>query len=344
MNRIVLIIAMSLFTFIGSISSSIALTNVTQKWTNSAFGTPTVFKVKPINMTLCESFNLSTGDCTGANDVLFTPTISNDGICDIAAAEPGAIACSASGTGDIPKNVTFNYMRVLLDRTMWITGSVSASGVEWQAGSGGGAYDGSISSCVTSSSNENTNGTSAPEGATTGTASEQPIYFVNAPGNDTETGNASNSSWATARGNDGTQACEVNWNAVGQGNFASLAAPCAWIAIDSLDDAGYTSISNTSNGEYNYYTDYSGTWSSGESDKIWQGGLTAASEGFVMIYKLSAPYTRTSDIDPLLKMSFDVTNALRSQFAKFDADENASSTEFCSIDVGNPTVTITITD
>ena len=63
-----------------------------------------------------------------------------------------------------------------------------------------------------------------------------------------------------------------------------------------------------------------------------------------MIYKLSAPYTRTSDIDPLLKMSFDVTNALRSQFATFDADENASSTEFCTIDVGNPTVTITITD
>tara|TARA_B100001996_G_scaffold73496_1_gene54185 strand:+ start:1164 stop:2198 length:1035 start_codon:yes stop_codon:yes gene_type:complete len=344
MNRIVVIIFASLFTFVSSISSSTALTNVQQKWTNSAFGTPTAFKVKPINMTLCESFNLSTGACTGTNDVLFTPSIGGDGICDIAAVEPGAVACSASGTASIPKNVTFNYMRVLLDRTMWISGSVSSTGAEWQSSSGGGAYDGSVSSCVTSSSNTNTNGTSAPEGAITGTPSEQAIYFVNAPGNDTEIGNASNSSWATARGNDSTQACEVNWTAVNMGDLSTIAAPCAWIAVDSLDNAGYTSITNTANGEYTYYTDYSGTWSDGENAKIWQGGLTASSEGFVMIYKLTSPYTRTSDIDPLLKMSFDVTNALRSQFVKFDADENASSTEWCSIDVGNPTVTITITD
>ena len=228
MKRIIIIFVACLFSFIGYISIVNANNNVTSKWTGGVFGTPTVFKVKPINMTLCESFNLTTGVCTGDNDVLFTPQIGGDGICDIASAAPGSVACRASGTSAIPKNVTFNYMRMTIGRTMWLSGSVSSSGAEWQSG---GAYDGSISSCVTSSSNTNTNGSSAPVGATSGTASEQAIYFINGPGNDSETGNASNSSWATARGNDSTQACQVDWtnSGVGGGDYSTLAAPCSWV-------------------------------------------------------------------------------------------------------------------
>ena len=64
-----------------------------------------------------------------------------------------------------------------------------------------------------------------------------------------------------------------------------------------------------------------------------------------MIYKLTSPYTRTSDTPPTLRMAFDVTGGLRAQFVQYTADEDPSpGTEFCTITPNRPSVTITISD
>ena len=338
-----------------ALTNAIANSNVSQAWTYGAYGTPTVFKVKPLSMELCESFDVSTGICNGANDVTFTPNVTEDnGRCDLAGVAPGAVACTAAGTNGIPKNVTFNYMKATISRTMWLTGSVEpkdANGdtIQWQNNSN---YNGNLSQCVTSSSNTNTNGSSAPLGATTGTPSEQAIYFMNGPGNDDYSGNASTSSWSEARGNsqDNPQATP-DWNAGCGSNDFTTFQELEFVSVTPLDSAGYDSATTSSCGDYSYYNDYSGVWQEDGTGNeitrqiIWQSGLSSSDEGLVMIYKLTSPYTRTSDTPPTLRMAFDVTGGLRAQFAQYTADEDPSpGTEFCTIDVGRPSVTITISD
>ncbi len=62
-------------------NSALAISNYTSYWSNSSRATPTVFEVKPINMKFCESFDLSTGACNGANDYTMTKTYTaNDGL------------------------------------------------------------------------------------------------------------------------------------------------------------------------------------------------------------------------------------------------------------------------
>ena len=79
-----------------------------------------MFKVKHISMKLCESFDVTTGLCNGSNDVEFSPNVATDnGRCDLAGVAPGAVACSET-MKNIPKNVTFNFMRVVISRWMWL--------------------------------------------------------------------------------------------------------------------------------------------------------------------------------------------------------------------------------
>jgi hypothetical protein len=310
--------------------------NVIGKWTMGAYATPSVFKVKPISMKLCESFDVTTGLCNGSNDVEFSPNVATDnGRCDLAGVAPGAVACSATGASNIPKNVTFNFMRVVISRTMWLTGTVTP--VDTNGGTiglnGGGDYDGNLESCVTSSELTNTNGNSAPVGVAVSSGSqtptEQAIYFLNGPGNDTFQGNANADSWSESRGNSlEDPAATPDWNAAcGSNDFSSFAK------------------------SYSYYNDYSSTWLNFDTgveevaQQIWQGGLEASDEGLVMIYKLSEPFTRTLDRTPTLRMAFDVTNSIRAQFSQYVADEDpAPGTEFCTLDVGRPSVSISVTD
>ena len=118
-----------------------------------------------------------------------------------------------------------------------------------------------------------------------------------------------------------------------------------------MDNAGYTKTTSSSCGNYSYYNDYSSTWLDFDTgvetarQQIWQGGLEASDEGLVMVYKLTQPFTRTLDRIPTLKMAFDVTNSIRAQFSQYVADEDpAPGTEFCTLDVGRPSVSITVTD
>ena len=359
MKRLFLIFLPVTLIFLSISSYLQANNNVSGNWTLGAYATPSVFKVKPISMKLCESFDVTTGLCNGSNDVEFSPNVATDnGRCDIAGVAPGAVACSATGANNIPKNVTFNFMRVEISRTMWLTGTVTpedANGgtIAWGNGDD---YDGNIQSCVTSSALTNTNGNSAPIGVavTSGsqTPTEQAMFFLNGPGNDTFQGNASSDSWAESRGNSlEDPAATPDWIAAcGSSDFSSL-ANLYWADITPLDNAGYTKTTSSSCGNYSYYNDYSSTWLDFDtgveivSQQIWQGGLEPSDEALAMVYKLTESFTRTLDRTPTLKMAFDVTNSIRAQFSQFVADEDpAPGTEFCTLDVGRPSVSITVTD
>ena len=338
------IVSIFLFSFILSSQYVQANNNVQSQWSKRALATPTVFKVKPNAMELCASFDFTTGICNGLNEYAFSPNRAEDnGRCDIAGASPGSIACSVGSTEGIPIGVTYNYMKVSISRTMWFSGTIPTTGLEWQDNSN---YDGSLTNCSTSSSLTNIGGSGVANGVDAGVATTQAIYFLNAPGNDNFQGNGNSDSWATARGNS-TEFCNIDWNAVNLGNLTSL-ANCEFVTISALNEAGYTSASKTGDGNYGYTMDYSTTWSTNgvetPSSVIWQGSLSSSDENLVMIYKLDSPYTRTSDIAPTLRMSFDVTDALKAQFLKYTANEDADGTEFCTLDVGKPGVTISIQD
>ena len=97
-NYVIKLLIIKITILMFAFANAIANTNVSGAWTYGAYGTPTVFKVKPLSMQLCESFDVSTGICNGENDVTFTPNVADDnGRCDLAGVAPGAVACTAAG-------------------------------------------------------------------------------------------------------------------------------------------------------------------------------------------------------------------------------------------------------
>ena len=318
-----------------SINHAFAITNVTSYWTAQQSGTPTQYGVNPISMKLCESVNVATGACTGANDFTFTKTWTGpngDGYCDIAAAAAGQVACNFGSTEGMPSGVTYNFVWMKIKRIFKLTGSVT---------NGDSSYTGSVTSCTTSSSLANTGGATMSVGSESGgTPTSQDVYMPNGPGNDSYQGNASTTAGAV-RGNS-LDYCDAQ--------DAEKYVNCQYLLVAELDAAGYcTNALATGEGcssPVNYYFtfDYSGTWANGEQDKIWMGGLAAADVGVDMVYRLTTPYTTKKGINPLIKMSFDVTNTLKSQFAHYTDNDTSVSTEFCSLDAGNPTVTMTVSD
>ena len=114
--------------------------------------------------------------------------------------------------------------------------------IDWGSG---GDYDGNLMSCVTSSELTNTNGNSAPVGVAVSSGSqtptEQAMYFLNGPGNDTFQGNANADSWSESRGNSlEDPAATPDFNAAcGSSDFSSF-ANLYWANVAPLDNAGYS--------------------------------------------------------------------------------------------------------
>lgn len=301
-------------------NSALAISNMSGYFSNNSKTTPTVFEVKPISMKFCESFNLSTGACNGANDYTFAKTYTaNDGWCDIAAAATGTTACDFGPTSGMTAGATYNYVWMELDRSFRMTGVVANSDSDIN-------YD----YCATSSSNINTDGTPSL-GSNSATASKQSIYFINGVGNDT-TGSVYNNSSTTGST---IQSCTNE-----------TPSRCVFNEHKLLKEAGYDTV--PSGTHYTYTTDYGCAWcaeAGGESDKIWQSELISSDTSFTIIYKMDA-YTAKSGINPIVEMSFNVANGLEAQFSKFiNNDESpAVVTNSCTLNVGNPTVTITVSD
>ena len=309
MNKKYLIISIILF-----LTSSLSFADTA--WDSNISATPTVFKVKPIQMWLCESYNVTTGVCTGDNVHNIVSSITADnGRCDIAGvAAVGAVACTMGNTATMPKNVEYKYMRMELSRDMWLSGSVTNTG----SNSG-------LASCHTDASNVPVAGYIS-EGSTGGTASEQALRFPDGPGNEDFQGNA----------------------AVGTANTTSYSATCfsdssnagcVWSSIKFIEDNGGTAYDGTNAGsrDYAFMNDYSSP-----TGPIWQAGLAPDDTTMFMIYALSSPYTRTLDTNPTIAMSFDVTDALDANF--ISSTEGSDVVRGCNLFVGNPGVGITITD
>ena len=303
-------------------NSAFAITSFSGYFSSSSKATPTVFEVKPISMKFCESFNLSTGACNGTNDFTFTKTYTaNDGWCDIAAAATGTTACEFGPTSGMTVGATYNYVWMELDRSFRMTGVVANSDSNIN-------YD----YCATSSSNVNTDGT--PNlGSNAATASKQSIYFINGVGNDTSGSSYNNSSTTGST----SQSCNPN---TGSG--------CVFNEHKELKEAGYQTVPAKNPPDYTYSTDYGCTWceaAGGESDKIWQSELTSSDTSFTLIYKMDA-YTVKSGINPIVEMSFNVANGLEAQFSKFTNNDESPAvvTNSCTLNVGNPVVTITVSD
>ena len=286
-------------------------------WDNNNSSTPTVFKVKPIQMWLCESYSLTTGVCTGNKIFNVKSTIANDsGRCDIAGILPGAVACSMGDTDKLPKNIEYKYMRMELSRDMCLSGTLANAS---QANV-------SLSSCHTSSSNAAADGY-MNQGSTGGTASEQALRFMDGPGNEDFIGNAAVGSANTTQTY--WQSCYDDTTVGG----------CAWSKVKFIEDNSGTAYDGTngSGRDYSLMNNYSSP-----KGPIWQGGLAPGETSLFMIYALSSPFTRTQDTSPTITMSFDVTDALDGDFIK--STEGSDVVEGCALYVGNPGVKITIVD
>ena len=299
-------------------------TNSETFWDNDQTANPTVFKVKPTDMKLCGDFDLTTGACTGDNIYTVVKTLTaDDGRCDIAGVEQGAVACNYGPTNSMPVGETYNYARFELDRTMWLKGTITNSG-----GNSG------MASCHTDSSNTQSSNSSAAEGSVGGTPSLQAITFMNGAGNDTIIGNATKTAANTSDAEDGL--CIADPTRSG----------CSFSYIQSLTDQGAThlgtgegSVQIDGTQDYWMFTRYYVPVGS-----IWQSGLEENDTSLTLIYLLSSPYTRSSaDIFPTVTMSFDVTNAMDAHFIRSE-EAGKDDVSTCTIFVGNPGVTISISD
>ena len=293
-------------------------------WDNNMSATPTVFKVKPTDMKLCEDFSLSTGECSGSSIYTIVKTMTaDDGRCDIAGVEQGAVACNYGPTNSMPVGVTYNYVRIELDRTMWLKGTVTNTGSNSE-----------LASCHTDSANTQASNSVYAEGSVGGTATLQAINFANGAGNESFIGNATKDT-ANTLDTYGTSCV----------NNPSLSG-CSFGYVASLKAQGST----------HYGTDEGSTQTFGSQDywmftgyfapqgNIWQSDLIESDTSMVLIYKLTSPYSRSSaDIFPTIKMSFDVTDALDSDFIKSE-EAGKDDVKTCTLYVGSPGVTISITD
>ena len=292
-------------------------------WDNNLSATPSVFKVKPNDMKLSGDFSLSTGECTGENIYTITKTMTADnGRCDIAGVEENAIACNYGPTNNMPVGEEYKYLRVELDRTMWLKGTVTNSGSNSE-----------LSSCHTDSSNTQSANNIYAEGSVGGTESVQAINFVNGPGNEAFIGNATKTTSNTDESY--INACNSDPNS----------QACSFGYINSLKTQGSVhrgpaaSGGNMSSYDYWMITAYIAP-----SENIWQSDLEEDDTQMVLIYLLSSPYTRaSSDIFPTIRMSFDVTDALDADFIK-STEAGKDDVKTCTLYVGSPGVNISVTD
>ena len=98
---IVLYLALTSTTFAGR-------TNDPGTNTSSATGTPTVYEVNPISMQLCNSYSLSTGECSGDTFTFVKTYTANNGFCNIASVSPGQDACVFGSTDGMTVGHVYN--------------------------------------------------------------------------------------------------------------------------------------------------------------------------------------------------------------------------------------------
>ena len=163
--------------------------------------------------------------------------------------------------------------------------------------------------CSTSSSITNS-GTEFPMGAISGTPSTQITTFANGPGNDEFVGGITDPANLPNRSNGGTQLL---------------------LNLPYLDNLGLTKGTH-----YFWSANYTRP-----NPHIWQSTLDSTDTEVVLIYRLSSSYTKTTDTNPSVRMTFDVTNSISSQWFKID-NGNSTFSYACTMYLEKPLVTMTI--
>ena len=272
------------------------------------YGTPTQMEFDVQSMQMCESFNPATGICTGSSEYSFIKTMT--GGCDIAATSTANTNACVFGnsTAGITKNIGYKYIKVVMASDIILNGSVTASTA---ADIGSGAEE--ITSGNRTCSTRTGSNTSIyfVEGAVSSTSSSQVFTMPQAPGNDTFVNSITD---------------PANLPNTTQGGVN------VFLNIKFFDDLGLTK-----GNQYQFWNNYT----TPTSPLIWQSGIDASDSTFTLIYRLNETYTKTTDVDPTVKMTFDVTNAIGAKWLKFnDASDNI--TYSCSIFIERPLVTFAV--
>jgi len=278
--------------------------------TSSATGTPTVYEVNPISFQLCNSYDLSTGACSGDTFTFVKTYTANNGFCDLAGVSPGQDACVFGSTEGMTVGHTYNYVRTTVKRDMNITGTVTITGSDWDGNS-------SIDYCSTNSANTNSNDIIAA-GTPGQTASKQTITMITAPGNETDYGNAT-------VGTANTTPC----------GGASCSDPAYFKGFEG------TALAKGGGSQYSY------TWSytTPQNSIIWMGDIeTNASDAITLIYALTESYTVQAGRYPTIKMVIDVTDSLFCGTVDGTNDGSSDATEICYCETGSPSISWTILD
>lgn len=163
--------------------------------------------------------------------------------------------------------------------------------------------------CSTSSSITNS-GTEFPMGAISSTPSTQITTFSNGVGNDTFVGGITDPANLPNTSDGATQVL---------------------LNLPFLDNLGLVKGDH-----YDWSANYSQP-----TPHVWQSTLDSADTEVVLIYRLPAPYTKTTDANPSMKMTFDVTNAISSQWFKVEND-NSTFSYACTMYLEKPLVTMAI--
>jgi hypothetical protein len=148
-------------------------------------------------------------------------------------------------------------------------------------------------------------------GAVSSTSSSQAFTLPQAPGNDTFVNNITNPANLP---NTTLGGSEVNLN------------------IKFFDDLGLQ--------KGTHYT-FTNNYSTPIAPLIWQSGIDADASTFALIYRLNETYTKTTDVNPTVKMTFDVTNAVAAKWLKYN-DSSDNLTYSCSVFIERPLVTFAV--
>ena len=108
-------------------------------------------------------------------------------------------------------------------------------------------------------------------------------------------------------------------------------AGCVVYTGDTIVDLGLVKGVN-----YNWSANYTQP-----TPHIWQNTLDSADTEVVLIYRLPASYTKITDTNPSVKLTFDVTNAIASQWFKVTNDDSSFSYA-CTMYLEKPLVTMAI--
>ncbi len=292
------------------IISIIFLTFIKSSFAASGTGDAAVFKVTMKKMELCTGYQ--GGDFHNITNSSFcnNPVIvgSGDKVVDIASVNAGAAAASYGNAALLPLGETYTHLRVTIDKKFTIKTSAAID-------TGGSSNtDNCMTKSVTSSyptseaTNKYTHRPVVAEGGNSGSSEEMNTYFLN--GEKDSTHNGSDATYVQCTNDDCSENSTVNGR--------------TW---------------------WNTYLDTEAALASNGDSNIAQSihRAAAATDDFVLVYKLTSPYTVTTS-PPTIDIAFGTKGSIGAQEVSTSEGSGTPSSNdgMCSFYIAGVKVEITI--